>query len=570
MKKKGLIVRVIVLIMVLIIIGIEVYLFVKPRKNDVGSSNTSDVSTGSNKEYVVNKDNSKYIVDATTSYFKNGLSYKVEKNDNKYYVLIDGLKDETLEKKINAEIKRKVDENYKDSKSIVYNYIESSFSNVLSISIEIGNKEKDYSDEDIINGEIYGSFVDSYNVSLTTGEVLKMEDLVYNVNSMKEVLTKKSYDLATRDVGFICDVGPCENPYPDYSNVEDFAFKVLSKFKKGDYKFYFNTRYIYLIFDNLDSKAPIMVDEDKVDKEKCSLFTEDSKNGCVYIENCYQNLNNEEHCIKEYIDLDNKRNDAVLRIDMLDIVDNVILYDKYASDSNLYNNEVEKVDRKFTNVNMDSNFITEDNKTLIDYDADIYVDNIEPIARNLVLQEMLELQTDDYNIYNVTGQYAEFGKYTYVYYNVYHYALNEEDYINNRKNVYLNKFYKREDIMSGPSTYQEDYEFLKDYKDKNKLYFYIIDSSTGKECNSIDIINKSFDLDSFIPNEWLNLGKYKSKNDLVNNLFITVGGAYVSKDRLIMDVNYNSIVLKYQGREVYLCKDDYDKCNELKKEIFGE
>ena len=65
--------------MVLIIIGIEVYLFVKPRK--------SDISTGSNKEYVVNKDNLKYIVDTSTSYFKNGLSYKLEKSDNKYYVL---------------------------------------------------------------------------------------------------------------------------------------------------------------------------------------------------------------------------------------------------------------------------------------------------------------------------------------------------------------------------------------------------------------------------------------------------------------------------------------------------
>ena len=69
MKKKGLIVRIIVLIMVLIIIGIEVYLFVKPRK--------SDISTDSNKEYVVNKENLKYIVDTSTSYFKNGLSYKL-------------------------------------------------------------------------------------------------------------------------------------------------------------------------------------------------------------------------------------------------------------------------------------------------------------------------------------------------------------------------------------------------------------------------------------------------------------------------------------------------------------
>ena len=125
--------------MVLIIIGIEVYLFVKPRK--------SDISTGSNKEYVVNKDNLKYIVDTSTSYFKNGLSYKLEKSDNKYYVLIDGLKDKTLEKKINTEIKRRVDENSKDNKLMIYNRIEASFSNVLSITIGNCAYKENYSDE---------------------------------------------------------------------------------------------------------------------------------------------------------------------------------------------------------------------------------------------------------------------------------------------------------------------------------------------------------------------------------------------------------------------------------------
>ncbi len=44
----------------------------------------------------------------------------------------------------------------------------------------------------------------------------------------------------------------------------------------------------------------------------------------------------------------------------------------------------------------------------------------------------------------------------------------------------------------------------------------------------------------------------------------------MAKNRLIMDVSYDSIVLRYQGKEVYLCKNDYNKCNELKKEIFGE
>lgn len=562
MKKKGLIVRIIVLITVLIIIGIEVYLFVKPRK--------SDISTDSNKEYVVNKDNLKYIVDTSTSYFKNGLSYKLEKSDNKYYVLIDGLKDKTLEKKINTEIKRRVDENSKDNKLMIYNRIEASFSNVLSITIGNCAYKGNYSDEDIINGNIYGSFVDSYNVSLTNGEILNMEDLLYNVNNISEQLTKQSYDLAIRDAGFFCDGGPCENPYPDYSNVEDFSFKVLSKFKKSDYKFYFDTRYIYLIFDDLDSKAPISIDTDDINKDNCSLFTKDSKNGCVYIEECYDGIDNNNNCSKLYIDLDNKRDNAVLKIDMVDLIDNIIIYDKYVSDNNLYNNDQEKIDRKFINVNMDSNFIREDNKTLIDYDADIYEEKVEPVVKNLVLDEMLELQTDDYNIYSVSGSFNTLGKYNYVYYNVYHYSLNEDKYLKNKRNIYINKFYKREDVIAGPSTYKGEYDFLKEYNDKNRLYFYIIDSSTGEEFNSIDIINKDYDLETFIPNEWLSLGKYKSKDDLINNLYITLDSTYISKDRLIMDISYDTIVLKYQGKEVYLCKNDYNKCDELKKEIFGE
>ena len=447
--------------MILAVIGVEVYLFVKPRKNNLDNIKVSDTDS--------KKDNLKYIVDVTTSYLKNGLNYKVEKNGTKYYVLITGLKDKSLENKINTEIKKKVDENSKDSKTLVYNHVMASFSNVLSITINKQPYEKDYNDEDIISDKIYGSVIDSYNVSLTTGEELKIDDLIYNPNDIKEYLMKKAYDLAIRDAGFFCDGGACENPYPDYSEVEDFTFKVVSKFKKGEYKFYFDTRYIYLILDDLKSKAPISIDEGIIDKDNCSLFTKDSKRGCVYIEECYDDINNKKICNKIYIDLDNKRDKATFIIDMVDLASNIIIYDKFISDDNIYVKERKQVDRKFINENMNSNFLREDNKTLIDYDIDIYEEKVEPVVKNLVLEEMLELQTGDYNIYNVTGGYDNINKYTYVYYKVYHYALSEEDYINNKKNIYLNKFYKREDEIVGPSTYKEEYEFLKNYNDKNRV-----------------------------------------------------------------------------------------------------
>ena len=102
------------------------------------------------------------------------------------------------------------------------------------------------------------------------------------------------------------------------------------------------------------------------------------------------------------------------------------------------------------------------------------------------------------------------------------------------------------------------------------MYFYIIESSTGKEYNSIDIIKKDFDLKKYIPSEWLNLGKYKTVDDLINSMFITYDNVYTDKNRLILDINYNTVVLRYYDKKVYLCKDDYNKRDELVKEMFGE
>ena len=556
--------------MVLIVVGAEIYLLIR-LKNNADDKRTDDINIVNNGGYSINKDNLKYLVDVTTSYFKNGLNYKVEKKEKKYYVLISGLKDKNLEKKINAAIKSKVDENYNDHTNLVYNHIEASFSNVLSITIKRYDYEtRDYTEEEIIDDKIGSYVIDSYNINLVTGDVLELDDLLYDVNSVKEKLTKEAYDMATKDAGFFCEGGPCENPYPDYSNVEDFTFKIMTKFSKKDYNFYFDEVSIYLMFDDLDSKAPLSIDTDDINKDNCSLLTKDIKDGCAYIEECDDNLDNQKSCSKIYIDLDNKRNNATFTIDMIDLVDNVIIYDKYVTDDNLYTNNKSQIDRKFIKNNMESNFIREEDKTLIDYDADIYEDKVEPVTRNLVLKEMKELQTSNYNIYSVSGSFYNLSKYSYVYYNVYHYDLEKEEYLNNKKSIYINKFSKREDVIVGPSIYIGEYEFLKNNNDKNKLYFYIIDSSIGKEYNSIDIIKKDFDLKKYIPSDWLELGKYKTWDSLVNGLFITYDSVYKDRNRLILDISYNSIALKYYGKEVYLCKDDYNKCDELVKEMIED
>ena len=52
--------------------------------------------------------------------------------------------------------------------------------------------------------------------------------------------------------------------------------------------------------------------------------------------------------------------------------------------------------------------------------------------------------------------------------------------------------------------------------------------------------------------------------------FITSNNIFKSKDRLILDIGYDYIALKYQGKEVYLCKDNYDESDKIKKELLGE
>lgn len=570
LDKKWLFVKKVILLSLVGIVGVEGYFIFKNSKNNE-DINKDNIGTNLESVYQVNSENLKYLVDPTTSYFQNGLNFKVEKNTNKYYVLIDGLKDKTLEKKINNKIKSLVDKNANSKTSIVYNHFTASYSNVLSLEIlEYNSKKNDINEDEILRGSYWTGLLDTENVELQNGQDLKLEDVIYDVNGLKGILQKKAYDLAVEAAGLICSGGPCENPYPDFSGVEDTALQIMNKFKLRDYRFYFKERWLYLIFDDLSINDPEAIYETDFNGDNCQKFTENIKSGCVYIEDDYVDINGNKSTSKTYIDLDNKQRKATITLDMTTIYDNVLIYDKYVTDDNLFLNDNVIIDRKFTSENSANNFILEKNNTLIDYDSGIYEEKVFEVTKDLVLQEMLELQTKDYNVYNLAGAMETLGKYSYVYYQVSHYDLDEEIYQNDKKKIYVNKFSKMNDTEFGPSTYKSSYEFLKDKNDKSKVYFYIIDSETGKEYNSIDIVSQNFDLGKYISNEWLSLGKYKTKEQLISNLFITSNNVFKSKDRLILDIGYDYIALKYQGKEVYLCKDNYDESDKIKKELLGE
>lgn len=103
------------------------------------------------KEYISGSKDKRPELDRLLSIVKEGDTIYCSSIDRltrslKHFItLIDFAK----EKKINTEIKRRVDENSKDNKLMIYNRIEAGFSNVLSITIGNCAYKGNYSDEDI-------------------------------------------------------------------------------------------------------------------------------------------------------------------------------------------------------------------------------------------------------------------------------------------------------------------------------------------------------------------------------------------------------------------------------------
>ena len=556
MKKT---IKIFLVIVLVVILGLEIYLyFFKSSDKQVNDNITNDINQ---KKGV--KIDTKHLADLYTGYNSDNLTYDgVKESDQVYYTTISGLKNKTIENKVNKKIKEKIDKlkvNL-DANHSVSNKIVSNFENTLSIGFCINEKDS--------NGKFYecdewSSYSDSLNLDLTSGKELKITDVVNTKPVLKKQLLSKAYEDFSKKVGIVCEGGPCEIENPDYSMVEDEQFSIASKFNKEDYYFVFNPKQLQVVFNNTKIKN-VQTCWDKTD-------------------GCYKaKVGGADTFVK-----DNYETTYTAKIDLLDLLDNLIIYDKFKTNDTIYEKDSTKIDRKFIfekteDDAYESGFI-ENDKYLVDYSLiDIFDKKFPSKVKESLLKEMIT-NNDKFTVYDVFGSVQSIGSYDYfvnqggttydyVYYNVYQYDLDKNVFEENKKQIYIDK-YSKIDTSEGPSYIYDvktnsynTYSYLSNYLTKKKFYYYIYDSN-GNRIDTSNILNKDY-LSTVIPNEWYSLGKYNNINDMVKNALIINNEEKSYPNNLVIFVSgFDTIKLKYKGNEITLSKN-YSEYGNIAKQLY--
>ena len=203
--------------------------------------------------------------------------------NNIVYFSISGLNDETIENKINEEIKNKVfslyDEEKKNNRSAdninIIATCYGNFSDVLSIQIY----------GFVSNNGNYKNYYDGLNYRLDTGDKIKLKDLFTYNTGIKNIISECAY----KSFAWNYQTDNIENTNMDsidYSGIEEEVYKFV--------KYYSNNSDIKFFFDEKD----------------------------IYIVN----------------------NDKTCKIHMLDYSDNIAIYNRFVSGESLYKNDYYKLE----------------------------------------------------------------------------------------------------------------------------------------------------------------------------------------------------------------------------------
>lgn len=552
--------KVLLVLLLIGIIGVEVYfyyfksdkeVFVKPKENS-------------------DKLETKYLADLYSGYTTNGISFEKHKEGNKvYYKTISGLKDKEIEKKINSKIEDKIEQlkGNIDSKHDLVSDVTANFENSLSIafcSTEMTDDLLDEDDEEISIEDStcsrYDHPFDSLNIDLTTGNEVTISDIVNSKIALRQELTNVGYEALMKSIGILCSGGPCTNPDPDYSSVEEDLLSLVTKYNNEDLTFFYTPDELILNFKDVSIKSPTGCEPKEKD---CKKYSQKGM-GDIYI--------NQNHRVSEY----------TLDIPFIKLLDNLTIYDKFKTKDNIYEKEGEKVSIKFSSPNdYSSPQMIEEEKSLIDYDIlhspeEWSKDTAESIKKGL-FKEMKALETKNFNIYDVFGSIDSFEKedssYYYVCFDVRHYDMSKDVYEKNRKKIFTEKYDKISEIDGYYyKTYGEGeqrelgYEFLKDYMDRKAFFYYVYDEK-GKEVSTEDFLSFKY-LNSVIPDSWLKLGNYKSKNALIKDSFLIQNPNYKYPNTLVIYDYDETIELKYKNKTLKLADDDEDAYYSIVEKLY--
>ncbi len=562
MKKKEKFL-IIILIFLLCTISLELSFYFKKLKIEPPINEKNDEKK--TKEENDNIDYSKYLVDIFTPYNNDNLEriFKVEAN-NLYYYLIDGLLDKTIQDKVNNKIvdtAKSLQSKYKDY--AIASYIYSNFEN--TISIIFGIKDPEHFDhnsyqESVKNGSVsFEEVIYTLNIDLTTGNTITIGDVINDKNVLRNQLLKNVYESASKMIGLVCEGGPCENPKPDYSKLDDSVLSVMNKFNSDSYLFAFEPEGMTFWFKDVFMYNPYLDFTDE--SSGCSLEEMDGFMANI----CFDNYETKYSTFLSFIDL----------------VDNTLIYDRFKTKKSIYQNPSTIIDRKFTtgeNEYLDSRMV-EENDRLIDYSIGLYNDGqihneLKDVLYKQVTNESAELQTKDFNIYNVTGSgnYEYNNKYQYYSFYVYHYSIAKDEYEKYKRQIYLSK-YRRCEFIEGDFICTYGYDYLTNYLDRKAYYYYIFDTE-GNLLNTSDVISSSFDFSTVIPTNWLSLGKYSDIKSMLNDaLIISNNDSFENNNHLVIYINNypqdseNYLYLKYKGNKVNLAQN-YQEYEEWLKKIF--
>ncbi len=569
---KKIVIKIILIILLLGLIVFEgIYYFVLSDKN----IENNNINNPTNPEVV---DNSKYVADLFTGYKSNGLDYKMVKiEDNIYHMQIEGLKDKDVEKKVNDRIKEElsnIKEKYKDKKFTVTSFVFGSFENFLSVSFDVTfYNERDsrtYEEfvksfqENIDTGRYLGEFSEvSLNFDLRNGNLLTVDDVFLNIDQLKEIFVRDSYEYLSKNIG-LGDFFLLYDDYkPDYSSIEDSILSITNQLNAKNFDFVIEEDFVYVKVKDvyvLQAKSYDSYFDEKEFEEMKKKYT------------CDEHRMEIDDADSVWICKDVVYNTFMLEIPSYELADTLLVYEKFKTDESIFTKEQKINKTKFTTFpeydSYNHSYLKEEDNILYNYELSLYNctycdahdDRLrEKFAKDIeskVLKESSALQTDNFNIYNIFGNTSSIAEeeYTYVYFDVYHYDLSKEKYLDNKRQIYLDKYsltkFDQEELKT---FYVRDYDYLKEYLTKKSYYFYIIDKD-GNEVNSRDIIKDSDYLKSFIPDEWIELGKYKTKDELYNSLFIMADERDLFNDRLILIDSGYDLKLKYQGKVVTICQ----------------
>jgi len=253
-KDKKMIIRRIIFVILFLIISVSITIYLIKHNVSDNKDLLSKEETKSESK-VVNYNN--LTLDDTYSLNKLRITeYNEEYKelDLKYYQ-IDGLKDNSIQTKINYALKNDIEEfidKIIENNEIVKNLsqdaiIVSNFANLLSIQYYVQGSSSDYNEDDYEDYNwVSKNLVENYD--LTTGNKLKLNDLFVEGANAGNIISSKIYEDVVAAISERDGNDELISKIKDYNDVEEEIFDIVNRYNnKKDINFVFDQQKITLV-----------------------------------------------------------------------------------------------------------------------------------------------------------------------------------------------------------------------------------------------------------------------------------------------------------------------------------